>query len=293
MIIKQHKNFKMQSGTLYGIAGGVFGLATIGFMLQAQFAPETYPSCSERYAQAGMFALERSSGSLLGPAELQSKLAGREWGVLHNIAIKPDNTPQAKVAMTVKFQPGGKIDKKTRRAPSGVGFKWRPGYLRNASSACLSYAVRLPEKFKFGHGGTLPGLFGASKTASPDEAAAFSTRMRWIGGGKIGVQAITHDHRSGHLIALPDKWLKIPRGQWVQIEQEVVLNSPGQNDGALRIWIDGQLHLNLGALVFLKKPGTGFSGVIADTHYADSAMEWVPAPAATEVKLSPMIVRWN
>jgi hypothetical protein len=293
MIVKQHNNFKMPTGTLFGIAGGVFGLATIGFMLQAQFAPDTYPSCSERYAQAGMFALERSSGSLLGAAELQSKLAGREWGVLHNVAIKPDNAPQAKAAMTVKFQPGGKIDKETRRAPSGVGFKWRPGYLRNASAACLSYAVRLPKNFKFARGGTLPGLFGASKTASPDAAAAFSTRMRWLSGGKVGVQAIIPNERAGRLLTLAEKWLKFPREQWVQIEQEIVLNTPGQRDGTLRLWIDGRLHLNLGKLGFRREPDTGFSGVIADTHYATGNMAWAPAPAATEVKLSPLIVRWN
>ena len=293
MIVKQHKNFKMPSSTLYGIAGGVFGLATIGFMLQAQFAPDTYPSCSERYAQAGMFALERSSGSFLGPAELQSKLAGREWGVLHNVAIKSDSPPQANVAMTVKFKPGGKINKETRRAPSGVGFKWRPGYLRSASAACLSYSVRLPKNFKFTRGGTLPGLYGASQTASPDTAAAFSTRMRWLRGGKIGVQPIMPNDRDGRLLTLGENWLKLPREQWVQIEQEIVLNTPGQRNGTLRLWVDGRLYLNLGKLGFRREPGTGFSGVIADTHYATSDMAWAPAPTATEVKLSPLIVRWN
>jgi len=292
MIVKQH-TFKLPTGTLYGVAGGVFGLLTIGLMMRAQLAPETYASCSERYAQAGMFALERSSGTLLGPTELQSKLTGHEWGVLHNIAIKANQDADPSVAMTVNFKAGGKADFLKRRAPSGVGFKWQPGYLRKASAACLSYSVRLPEKFNFAKGGTLPGLFGVTKHARTDELEAFSARMRWLGHGKMGVQPITPKLRDGYLMVLDAQWLKLPRGKWVEIEQEVVLNTPGQADGRLRIWIDGRLYLNLGTVAFRKDDDTRFHGVIADTHYATRDMDWAPAPAATKIKLSPMIVRWN
>ncbi|MGI9477886.1 MAG: polysaccharide lyase [Hyphomicrobiaceae bacterium] len=292
MIVKQH-SFNIPKSTLFGIAGGVFGLLTIGLMVRSQFAPETYASCTERYAQAGMFALERSTGKLLRPTELQSKLGGNEWGVLHNIAVSAERSSDPTVAMTVNFKAGGKADFAKRRAPSGVGFNWQPGHLRRASAACLSYSVKLPEKFKFGHGGTLPGLFGAPRTARPAETEAFSTRMRWLGLGKIGVQPITPKERKGYLMVLNEKRLEMPRGQWVGIEQEVVLNTPGLRDGVLRIWVDGALQLNLGGLAFRKDAGTRFKGVIADTHYANSVMEWAPAPTDTKVKLSPMIVRWN
>lgn len=292
MIVKQN-SYRVPSSTLYGVAGGVFGLVTIGFMIQSQLAPETYPGCSERYANAGMFALQGSSGALLGSAELQSKLAGREWGVLHNVAVKPDNAPASPVAMVVHFKPGGRLDHNTRQAPSGVGFRWQPGYLQQASAACLSYAVHLPAKFKFAQGGTLPGLFGNTSTARPDDKEAFSTRMRWLPKGRVGVQAVLAHNRSGSPLTLSDSWLKIPRGEWVQIEQEVVLNAPGQRDGKLRIWINGRLHLNQDGVLFRKQPNESFSGVIADTHYAGREMQWQPAPQATHVKLSPMIVRWN
>lgn len=292
MIVKQH-NYKVPKNTLFGIAGGAFGLVTVGLMLQSQFAPETYPACTERYAQAGLFSHARSSGTLLGPAELQSKLAGREWGVLHNIAIQPNAGSGPQTAMTVRFNAGGEVDFAKRRAASGVGFKWQPGHLRKASAACLSYSVKLPENFKFARGGTLPGLFGTTRTAAPGEAEAFSARMRWLDNGKVGVQPITPKERAGYLLKLDEQWLKLPRGEWIEIEQEVVLNTPGQHDGVLRIWVDGRLHLNLGNLAFRKDAGTHFQGVIADTHYANGAMGWAPAPARTEIKLSPMIVRWN
>jgi hypothetical protein len=292
MIVKQ-RNQKIPASTLYGFAGGVFGLVTIGLMINAELAPETYPSCSTRYAQAGMFALKRATGTLLQPVELQSRLGGREWGVLHNIAVANDAEAPLKAAMTVKLNAGGRINRKTRMATSGVGFNWQPGYLKKASAACLSYSVRLPPKFKFSNGGTLPGLFGTSPRLPPNGKEAFSMRMRWLENGRMGVQPVSAKQPKGLLLQLNEKRLKMPRGQWVQVEQEVVLNTPGQSDGAMRIWIDGKLQQNLGGLSFRKDAQSKFAGVIADTHYADQVMDWAAAPASTEIKISPLIVRWN
>lgn len=291
MITKQHK-FKISSGTLYGFAGAAFGVVTVGLMIQSQLAPETYPACSERYSSAGMFALERPDGEPMSPAEVQSRLAGREWGVLHNIAVKPEKTPDGNVAMTVKFEAGGTSNATTRRAASGVGFNWEAGYLRNANSACLSYSVRVPDDFRFANGGTLPGLLGQSTLTSTNATPPFSMRMRWLEGGKLGVQPVTPAAPFGHLIPLAPNWLRMPVDQWVSLEQEVVLNTPGEANGVLRIWVDGKLQLNLGGLTF-RKDQNGFAGATADTHYSDRAMAWAPAPKPTEIKLSPMIVRWN
>lgn len=292
MIIKQRK-FKLSPGTLYGFAGGAFGLLTVGLMINAQMAPETFASCTERYGQAGIFALERSTGALLEPAELQSRLGGQEWGVLQNIAVEPDKSAARKVAMSVRFNEGAFADFAQRNVPSGVGFKWQPSYLKKASAACLSYSVYIPRNFKFANGGTLPGLYGTSSVGGSDKKKQFSARMRWLEAGKIGVQPVTPKLDKGHLIVLSEQWLKLPRDQWVEIEQEVVLNSPGRADGHLRIWIDGRLQLNKGEIAFRRNATDKFDGVIADTHYSNKHMEWTPAPKASEIKLSPMVVRWN
>ena len=118
-------------------------------------------------------------------------------------------------------------------------------------------------------------------------------RMRWLENGRMGVQPVSAKQQKGLLLQLNEKRLKMPRGQWVQVEQEVVLNMPDQSDGAMRIWIDGKLQQNLGGLSFRKDARSKFAGVIADTHYANGAMDWMAAPAATEIKISPLVVRWN
>jgi len=292
MIVKQRK-FKLSSGTLYGFAGGIFGIVTVGLMINAHLAPDTYPGCSERYMQAGMFGLKKSSGAVLRPVELQSRLAGREWGVLDNIEMKTETGSPLETTMTVKFNAGGDVNYKTRKAASGVGFNWQPGYLRKANSACLSYSVWVPVDFKFSGGGVLPGLFGASAQARANNKSEFSTRMRWLEQGRASVQLVLATSPEHHMLGLSNKWYKLPRGQWVNIEQEVVLNQPGQADGVLRAWIDGRLHLNQGGIAFRNSARTTFAGVTADTHYSQGDMSWAPAPKATKVKLSPMLLRWN
>jgi hypothetical protein len=260
-------------------------------MVQSQMAPETYAACATRYAKAGIFNVQRASGELLAPEELQSKFGGRDWGLLQNVSIKTDETATRKVAIRVNFDAGGLIQKDDRVASSGMGFKWEPGYLNDAQAACLSYAVMLPANFAFAKGGTLPGLVG--EPGQQDGGDEFSLRMRWLEGGRVGIQPVTPKERSGRLLTLNDKWLTLPKQRWFDIEQEVVLNTPGQHDGVLRVWVDGTLVLNRQGIAFRKDASGRFAGVLADTHYSDSKMAWVPAPKATALKLSPLVVRWN
>lgn len=292
MIVKK-RSFSMSSGTLYALGGAAFGIVTVGLMINSQFAPESFPGCSERYTQAGLFALERSSGEPLTPVDLQSRLAGREWGVMDNLVIKKEAGSPLETTLTVKFNRGGNVNYETRKAASGFGFKWQPGYLEKANSACLSYSVWLPEKFEFAKGGTLPGLYGASEIARINNETEFATRMRWLEGGNAALQMKLAATKDKPLVGLSSKWYRFPRGKWVNIEQEVVLNQPGLADGTIRVWVDGRLHLNRSGIAFRASAKTTFAGVTTDTHYANRDMTWAPAPKETEIKLSPMLLRWN
>src|SRR6056297_2006218 len=236
MIVKKH-SFKVSSSTLYGVGGGVFGVITVGMMIQSHLAPDTYPTCAERYGNAAEFALQRSTGKLMTAVELQSKLGGREWGVLQNVAIKAEKTPVSDQAMTIKFRPGGRSDLARRQADSGAGFRWQTGFLNKASAACLSYAVKVPANFKFGNGGTLPGLSGGKPYETDD---VFSARMRWLEAARVGIHPVTPKRGNGHLMPLAQSWLKLPRDEWFSIEQEIVLNTPGKADGELRVWVDAE-----------------------------------------------------
>ena len=290
MIVKQ-RTLKLSSGTPFGIGGGAFGLLTVALMINSSFSEKTVPGCEMRYANAGIFALKRSSGELLDAASLQSRLYGDDWGLLENVSIDRNQGAGNRPSMTVRFQPGGTFDAKRRTAESGVGFTWRPRQLNEARSACVSYSVWLPESFEFGDGGVLPGLFGQALPAGNEEN--FSVRMRWLKNGKFGVQPTTSSSDRPRYDTVDKDWLTLERGKWIAVEQEVRLNDPGSANGHLRIWVDGKLRMDRRQMQFRESDETRFEGVTVDVHYADSAMHWQAAPNATEVRISPLIIRWK
>lgn len=290
MIVKTRR-FSLSNGTLFGIAGGAFGVLTVALMIKSSFSEKTVPGCEMRYANASGFALERASGELLDAVSLQSKIYSDDWGFLDNVAIERDTTADGRLAMQVRFRPGGEMNDRKRTATSGVGFTWRPGQLNTARAACLNYSVWLPADFDFGDGGVLPGLFGQSDT-SP-ETTKFSVQMRWLKSGKVAVQPVTPETLRPRFFVVNEDWLTLPRGKWVNIEQEILLNTPEASNGQLRVWVDGQLGFDRRNVQLRTDGEVRFEGVMADTHYANKAMQWRPAPTETEIKISPIVIRWK
>ena len=87
-----------------------------------------------------------------------------------------------------------------------------------------------------------------------------------------------------------DKIYMLPRGQWVSLEQEIVLNKPGARDGALRVWADGALVLEKTGLVIRDKAQTQISGVLAETTL--SLQAGTTLPKDQKILLSPPELRW-
>ena len=108
-----------------------------------------------------------------------------------------------------------------------------------ATATCLAYSVWLDDKFAFGGGGQLPGVFGGVP-AEPGKrtiADQLTVTPHWDGSGNPAILAVReaeHRRMSGTNIVLPTN-------RWIKIELETVLNTPGMADGAARMWIDGDL----------------------------------------------------
>ena len=120
------------------------------------------------------------------------------------------------------------------RAHNGIDFRWNVAGAKAAKAACLSYSVWLPDKFDFGTGGNLPGIAGGE----PDTPSAFGTRLQWRVGGEAEL-AVAPSGASFQ--GIRPNFALLP-GRWTQVEQEVVLNTPGAKDGLARLWIDGKLR---------------------------------------------------
>src|SRR5262249_51620933 len=152
------------------------------------------------------------------------------------------------------------------------------------ASACLAYGVLLPADFDFHRGGVLPGIRGMDDTASTSDA--FTQAIVWQASGRGGVTSkveLGGQTRTGRADEEP---FIFPAGRWVKIEQEVVLNAPGQADGILRVWIDGDLVVERTDMTFRTNPKVGIAGVAADVFYGteDAA---TGAPKTATIWLSP------
>jgi hypothetical protein len=76
------------------------------------------------------------------------------------------------------------------------------------------------------------------------------------------------------------------------IEQEVILNEPGKKNGVVRIWLDGKFAGENKKLGLRSDAGLAMAGVRADVHFG-SVLSPSVAPADTQVRLTPFVVRWQ
>lgn len=121
---------------------------------------------------------------------------------------------------------------------SGMGFTWLVPKAAAARAACLTYSVWLPEDFTFG---PRPHPARPVRWLSQDPPAmaakgAFSVRNTWATAvsGIARVRTVTADKPAGQAFPIDPESMGMPRrGKWVRVEQELVLNQPGESNGAL------------------------------------------------------------
>ena len=93
-------------------------------------------------------------------------------------------------------------------------------------------------------------------------------RLAWQQGGTIGAtNFVTLDGKKFRQ-QVEGEGYTIPRGRWVQIDQEVVLNASDQENGILRVWIDGALAIDKADIAYRVKPDIALAGVAADVFYS-------------------------
>lgn len=269
----------------FNVAGGAVLLTVGAYMLSSYFLKPAIVPCASRYPSGFQMTFEGSGGKPLTAIDLQARSGSREWGLLQNASIVPTAGAKRESVLEVKLAPTDAEDGTTQ---NGVGFTWQPHEIADAKSACLSYSVFLPTDFTFLERGLLPGLFGASDVSQLDDlqpADSFSVRVGWGQAGDAGLD-VRVPSSSGYWETPPRKtnW---PLGRWVTVEQEVQLNTPGQNDGLTRLWIDGGLTIDSGAMPLRLSAQSRISGVVADIGYART----IGAPA--RVRVSPFLLQWQ
>ncbi|MGK7870507.1 polysaccharide lyase [Falsiroseomonas sp. E2-1-a20] len=197
------------------------------------------------------------------------------WGTA-NIRVLP---AEAGAGLILRIgYPRGSINPGNRSAPvGGAGFLLPSG--AGAQARCLYYRLRFEGSFDFVRGGKLPGLYGgeAPRGCGPAERdRGFSARLMWreAGMGELYLYAPDRALRCGDSIGR-GSW-GFARGRWVALAQEVILNTPGREDGVVRVWADGRLVLEHQGLVLRRDATTLVEGVVFSTFFGGSDPSWAP-----------------
>ena len=278
-------------------AGAVAALIVVGWIGASWLETDEPEICEGRYPVSTRFDLASESGEPVALSELQARLGSSEWGLLENAKILGPDKGQDHPQLSVALREGTGAGYKSGQPRGGVGFTWLPISMREAApkGACLSYRVYFPAKFDFGDGGTLPGLsIGTSfdPRGEPDLGQGAAVRPGWNkqGDAVVNVQFAAADGwKNPPAIGSDVRW---PAGRWVMIEQEVILNEPGKKNGVVRIWLDGKFAGENKKLGLRSDAGLAMAGVRADVHFG-SVLSPSVAPADTQVRLTPFVVRWQ
>ena len=263
------------------LGSALIGSIVLGYVVYAAYHTATEPPCSERYPAPIRFALQTASGKALTPIDLQARAGLRDVGVIDNATVVAVNDGPSPDALEVKLRnlPGG--DDASAKARNGIEFRWSPPGVNSATATCLVYSVWLPEKFDFGDGGFLPGVFGGDPSAARQQATRdlLTVALEWSDEGKPSLTAAVD---GSERLRLSGAGTPMATGRWTKIEQEVVLNDPGQKNGTLRLWIDGELIAENLRVELRKDDKVMLTGVLAAIGY-----EQVPPPDSL-LRLSPI-----
>ena len=265
------------------IGGFAFLIAGGYFVSEFTRSRET-PPCSTRFPAATQMSFQKTDGAPMTPAEFQARVGMGEHGVIEKTAVRRTGGAYPLV-LDVKIGGPGSGD-------FGAGFFWTPSGLQAPSSACLAYNVQVPQDFDYATGGMLPGLYGANPSAAAGAQAGFAGRVMWSNSGAFGVETNLSDFnmaQSGQPL-LHRSVAVLPRGRWVSVEQEIVLNSPNAKDGLLKLWVDGRLVIDISDIAW-RGASFALTGVLADVGYL--ASHEASDKKATALTLSPLQLSWQ
>jgi hypothetical protein len=275
----------------------VVGVVLVGYIGSDLLSYEKFPRCSKRFDTPTEFGLRSKQNEPLTPAHLQARAGGTEFGIMKNADIVALPDAPAPAVMKIKLSKGTGSVHNSPAKGGGVSFRWDPNGMPGATVACLTYQVKFPEKFEFGNAGVLPGLYGGGRQFNPKAASDgtnfFSSRLGWSTLGRLSykLQAPgTAPNNTIKSLMIAGENIKI--GQWVSIEQEIALNDPGQENGLLRLWVDGEIRINLSNVIWRNDPKLNLSGVLSDISYGNPDSTTVGA-ADAELNLTPMTISWK
>lgn len=163
------------------------------------------------------------------------------------------------------------------------GVQWQLTFGDQYDELYLQYRLRFQEEFQFVKGGKLPGLFGGEGNTggdAPDGTDGWSARMMWRRAGKV-IQYVYHPDQPGTYgeefeYRRNGEVVSFEPGTWHTVQHRIVMNTPGQSDGRIQAWFDGQLALDETGLRFRDIADFAVDGFYFSTFFGGGNDTWAP-----------------
>lgn len=277
-----------------GTAVMIIGAAVVTQIKSMLFKP-AMAACSERYDKAVALGVERD-GMLLTASDVQAAAASTNSGVMENLTLMRVTDGPAPNALAIAIRAGSTHPEHAKEPRGGISFPWRPRALpESVSASCLSYDIFLGPNFDFGQGvGTLPGVAGSSPVMGAPVNEKLRVHFGWTTKGVPRIRSALTTEKDA---AVRDSvWGEspLPRGRWVRIDQEVILNTPTKKDGVLRFFVDGSLVAENRSVVLRHSADGTIEGVLSDIHFgASTSLVDGRAMKDERILLTPYELRWK
>lgn len=260
------------------LASGMIGLSPVTLAddtsEDGSLSRPSVAACSIRYPLVA--TPTPTAGSDPEQAIEQGFQADKNWGLDRNVTLLPPaKTGLSEAGFRVLYPKGSSAPSDS--VEGGAGFYSRFDELAGAERACLRYKVRFEPGFDFVKGGKLPGLFGGTSPSGGEEATGtngFSMRFMWRenGKGELYEYVANMDEKYGQSVGRGE-W-SFPTGRWVTVEQEIILNDPGRDNGIARVWIDGKPQLEQKGIVYRTTDEVTIDGLMFSTFFGGNGKEW-------------------
>ena len=167
--------------------------------------------------------------------------------------------------------------------PNDQGVQMKILFDNSYDELYLRYRVRFEKDFEWVKGGKLPGLIGGEANTGgdvPDGTDGWSARMMWRRGGHA-VQYVYHPDQSGTYgedmsYELNGNEVDFQDGTWHTVQHRIVMNTPGQSDGRIQAWFDGQLALDRQNMRFRDVSDFAVDGFYFSTFFGGGDDSWAP-----------------
>lgn len=250
--------------------GGDAGVTDAATTLDATTTTDAGPPAGELFR----VTFEPATVGPYDRGELDAEWGDVVWASIDRVEVMAADGTSEGQFVRVHYPEGGV-------GPGEGGAQFRVDLPASFERLFVAYRVRFASGFDFVRGGKLPGLIGGEGNTGgnrPDGTDGWSARMMWRTDGDA-VQYVYHPDQPG---TYGEDFAWDLGGQrrfddaWHVVEHEIVMNTPGENDGAVRGWWDGELALDRGGVRFRDVDTFAIDGFYFSTFFGGSDSSWAP-----------------